>query len=54
VDAALGYRFPNRYGFLTVGVTNLFDREFEYFEVDVKNSRIQPDRQIFSRVTFAF
>ena len=54
VDAALGYRFPNRYGFLTVGVTNLFDREFEYFQVDVKSSRIQPDRQIFSRVTFAF
>jgi outer membrane receptor protein involved in Fe transport len=54
VDAAIGYRFPKRYGFLTVGVTNLFDKEFEYFEVDLKNSRIKPDRQVFCRVTFAF
>ena len=53
VDAAIGYRLPKRYGFITVGVNNLFDEEFKYFETDVNNSRIQPDRFVFFRVTFA-
>jgi len=53
VDAAIGYRLPKRYGFLTVGVTNLFDEDFEYFEVDLKNSRIKPERFFFAKVTLA-
>ncbi|MFO7556746.1 MAG: TonB-dependent receptor [Desulfobacterales bacterium] len=54
VDAALGYRLPKRYGVITVGVTNLFDNDdFNYWEVDLKNSRIQPDRQAFIKVTLA-
>jgi outer membrane receptor protein involved in Fe transport len=52
-DAAIRYRFPKRYGFFTVGVTNLFDENFEYFEVDVNNSRIQPDRFYFASITLA-
>ena len=35
-DAAIKYRFPKRYGFVTVGVTNLFDEHFEYFDTDRK------------------
>lgn len=53
VDAAVSYRLPKRYGFITVGATNLFDQEFNYFEVDVDNPRIQPDRMFFVRVTLA-
>jgi tetratricopeptide (TPR) repeat protein len=53
VDAAVGYRFPKRYGILSLGVTNLFDEKFEYFEVDFKNSRIKPGRQVFGRITLA-
>jgi tetratricopeptide (TPR) repeat protein len=53
VDAAIGYRLPKRYGIFSVGVTNLFDKRFEYFEVDLYNSRIQPARQVFGRITFA-
>ena len=53
VDALIGYRLPNRYGILTLGVTNLFDRKFDYFEVDLKGSRIKPARQIFGRITLA-
>jgi tetratricopeptide (TPR) repeat protein len=54
VDAAVGYRLPNRYGFITAGVTNLFDNNnFNYWEVDPKNSRIQPARQVFVKVTLA-
>ena len=54
VDAALGYRLPKRYGLITAGVTNLLgDNDFNYWEVDLKNSRIQPERQAFIKVTLA-
>ena len=53
VDATLSYRLPKRFGFLSVGVTNLFDEDFEYFEVDPGNVTIQPTRTIFARVTLA-
>jgi TonB dependent receptor len=35
VDAALSYRLPKRYGFLTVAATNLFDQYFRYQETDL-------------------
>jgi hypothetical protein len=54
VDAAVGYRLPKRYGFITAGVTNLFDEDdFKYWETDINNSRIQPERQAFVKVTLA-
>ena len=53
VDAAISYRLPKRYGFITVGATNLFDEEFQYFDTDRDNPRIQPDRFFFARVTLA-
>jgi tetratricopeptide (TPR) repeat protein len=53
VDAAITYRFPKRYGFFTLGVTNLFDEDFNYFDIDVDNPSIQPDRFIFGKVTLA-
>ena len=54
VDAAITYRFPKRYGFLTAGVKNLFDEDFEYFDSDRVNPRIQPDRSFFAKITLAF
>ena len=53
VDAAINYRLPKRYGFITVGVTNLFDEKFKFFDRDIKNPSIQPDRMFFGRVTLA-
>jgi tetratricopeptide (TPR) repeat protein len=53
VDAAVRYRFPKRYGFFTVGVRNLTDEDFEYFDTDVNNPRIQPDRFFFASITLA-
>jgi outer membrane receptor protein involved in Fe transport len=53
VDTALNYRLPKRYGFITVGASNLFDKKFKYFEVDRDNPRIQPDRMIYFRLTLA-
>ena len=53
VDVALNYRLPKRYGFVTVGATNLFDEDFQYFDLDLNNASIQPDRMVFGRVTLA-
>ena len=54
VDAVINYRLPKRYGFVTVGATNLFDREFKYQETDFNNSTVQPSRMFFARLTLAF
>ena len=54
VDAAIGYRLPNRYGFITVGATNLFDEDFKFFDRDARNPTIQPTRTVFGKVTLAF
>jgi hypothetical protein len=65
VDAAIQYRLPKRHGFITIGVANLFDEDFEYFDTETKPSpvsydptsimpRIQPDRSAFLKVTLAF
>jgi hypothetical protein len=53
VDAAINYRLPKRYGFITVGATNLFDRSFKYFETDRNNPHIQPDRIGYIKLTLA-
>lgn len=53
VDAAVSFRLPKRYGFVSVGATNLFDKKFQYYEVDFDNPTIQPKRAIFARVTLA-
>ena len=54
LDAAISYRLPKRYGFITVGGTNLFDERFKFFDVDFDNPAIQPTRTIFARLTLAF
>jgi tetratricopeptide (TPR) repeat protein len=54
VDAAINYRLPKRYGFVTFGVTNLFDEDFQYADTSFDNPEIQPDRFVFGKVTLAF
>jgi tetratricopeptide (TPR) repeat protein len=53
VDPAISYRLPNRYGFITVGATNVFDEDFRYFDRDLKNPSIQPDRMFYGKITLA-
>jgi outer membrane receptor protein involved in Fe transport len=53
VDMAINYRLPKRYGFITVGATNLFDQKFKFFDLDDDNPSITPDRMFFARVTLA-
>jgi tetratricopeptide (TPR) repeat protein len=52
-DAMIGYRMPQRYGLIVVGVKNLFDQQFNYFNTDWRNPLIQPDRLVFFKITFA-
>ena len=54
VDAGLNYRLPKRYGFITIGVTNLANKKFKFFDTDTNNPRIQPKRTGFLRLTLAF
>jgi len=53
VDAAINYRLPKRYGFITLGATNLFDRSFNFVDTDIQNPMIQPARFVFCRITLA-
>jgi tetratricopeptide (TPR) repeat protein len=54
VDTAINYRLPKRYGFVTLGVSNLFDENFRFFDPDLRNASIQPTRTVFGRVTLAW
>jgi predicted porin len=54
VDAGIGYRLPKRYGTITVGVTNLFDTDFNYYAIDTRNATILPTRTVFARLSLAF
>jgi tetratricopeptide (TPR) repeat protein len=54
VDAGIRYRLPQRYGFITVGATNLLDKQFKYFNTDINNpGSLQPKRTIFFKFTLA-
>ena len=58
IDAGINYRLPKRYGILTLGVINLTDRKFKYFDTDNRfgnaNPRIIPGRVFFGKLTLAF
>jgi tetratricopeptide (TPR) repeat protein len=58
IDAGINYRLPNRYGFFTLGVTNLTDRKFKYFDTENGfgnvNPRFVPGRMFFGKLTLAF
>ena len=54
VDMLMSFRFPKRYGFVTIAAQNLFDEEFEYADTDFQNASIQPGRTIYGKITLAF
>jgi outer membrane receptor protein involved in Fe transport len=53
LDVAARYRLPRRYGILAVGVRNVTDEKFRFFDIDTKNPRIAPDRMAFIQLTLA-
>ena len=59
VDAAVGYRLPQRRGLLSLEVRNLFDEKFLFQDMNIQspvpsNPRFIPDRTIFARLTLSF
>jgi len=53
VDAAISYRLPQRYGFVSFGAKNLFDEDFRYQDLDFNNPIFQPSRVLYVRVTLS-
>ena len=53
-DAFLGYRLPNRWGAITVGVKNMFDEKFHFQDTDPANPNITPERFVYTRLTLNF
>ena len=51
LDAAINYRMPKRYGLITLGVTNLTNSHFQYFDPNINNASIQPERFFFGSDT---
>ncbi len=61
LDAAVGWRFPNRIGIASLSVSNLLDEEFLYQDDSFREFRDEPtagpyfpDRTIIGRVTLNF
>jgi tetratricopeptide (TPR) repeat protein len=52
-DAGISYRLPDRRGFVFVGATNLFNRNFLYQETDFNNPAFVPGRAAVARISLA-
>jgi tetratricopeptide (TPR) repeat protein len=53
-DAALSYRLPKRYGMVTVGIRNLFDKRFRFQETNLAEPTVAPQRFVFGRLSLTF
>ena len=54
VDAEISYRFPKRFGILSIGVKNLLDETFSYQDTDSSNSTVSETISIYSKLTLSF
>jgi hypothetical protein len=54
VDASISYRLPKRYGLITVGAKNLFNKSFKFQDTDPVSPSIQPKPLVFGKFTLAF
>ena len=50
-DFAVSYRLPDRRGFVSLGVSNLFDKQFRYLDTDIASPTVQPRRMAFAKLT---
>ncbi|MBE0582858.1 MAG: TonB-dependent receptor, partial [Desulfofustis sp.] len=51
VDLSLGYRLPNRRGYVSLEVKNLLDETFRFLDTDPAQPRLLPERQFMLRLT---
>jgi tetratricopeptide (TPR) repeat protein len=54
VDAAIRYRFPKRWGFLSIEARNLFDQGVNFQDTDPANPVISPERLVLAKFTLAY
>jgi len=54
VDAAISYRLPKRWGFITLEIKNLFDEEFNFQDTDPANPWTVPEQVIIGKCTLNF
>ncbi|MEA3278298.1 MAG: FecR domain-containing protein [Pseudomonadota bacterium] len=54
VDAALVYRLPKRYGFLSLEAKNLLNEEFRFQEPDPNVPTLYPDRLLLAKLNLYF
>ncbi|MGB5467518.1 MAG: tetratricopeptide repeat protein, partial [Sedimenticolaceae bacterium] len=61
VDLAVGYRLPKRSGILSLGIKNVFDKDFKYqdnsyreFSSEASTGPYFPDRTIMGQLTISF
>jgi tetratricopeptide (TPR) repeat protein len=53
-DMSISYRIPKRFGFISIGAQNIFNKQFKYQDTDPANPSIIPGRFVFSRLTLSF
>jgi tetratricopeptide (TPR) repeat protein len=53
-NASAGYKFPKRIGLISLEARNLFDKEFQFQDIDPSNPRIVPERVILLKLSLAF
>jgi outer membrane receptor protein involved in Fe transport len=61
VDAAVGYRLPKRFGIVSLSVSNLLNKKFNYLDDSFRTSETEPsvgpyipERLILGRITLNF
>jgi hypothetical protein len=61
LDAAIGFRLPNRLGILSIEVNNILDTKVKFQDENfrssresARNTRFFPDRTILARATLSF
>ena len=61
LDAAIGYRFPQRYGIVSFEVGNIFDEDFSFLGIESRTSDelaskplFFPERTVLLRLTLSF
>jgi outer membrane receptor protein involved in Fe transport len=52
-DAAVGYRFPKRWGSFVIDARNVFNKKFEFYDRLVQE-RVVPARSIAARLEITY
>lgn len=54
LDMSISYRLPKRFGLVSLGAQNMFDKQFKYQDTDPENLSFIPERFIYTRLTLSF